>query len=85
MERQAPAVLKLLAHDLRWTLLQQLVHSDYRVAELVEQMGTGPGVQRRESSCPCRPSIGDPHACPKGLPDEPVDTQTHRSVWGSVI
>ncbi len=38
MERQAPAVLKLLAHDLRWTLLQQLVRSDYRVAELVEQV-----------------------------------------------
>ena len=38
MERQAPAVLKLLAHDLRWTLLQQLVHSDYRVTELVEQV-----------------------------------------------
>lgn len=39
MERQAPAVLKLLAHDLRWTLLQQLVRSDYRVAELVDQVG----------------------------------------------
>jgi protein-tyrosine-phosphatase/DNA-binding transcriptional ArsR family regulator len=38
MERQAPTVLKLLAHDLRWTLLQQLVRSDYRVAELVEQV-----------------------------------------------
>jgi ArsR family transcriptional regulator, arsenate/arsenite/antimonite-responsive transcriptional repressor / arsenate reductase (thioredoxin) len=38
MERQAPTVLKLLAHDLRWTLLQQLVRSDYRVAELVSQV-----------------------------------------------
>ncbi len=31
-------MLKLLAHDLRWTLLQQLTQSDYRVAELVEQV-----------------------------------------------
>ncbi|HET8845492.1 MAG TPA: ArsR family transcriptional regulator, partial [Ktedonobacteraceae bacterium] len=31
-------VLKLLAHDLRWTLLQQLTQSDYRVAELVAQV-----------------------------------------------
>jgi protein-tyrosine-phosphatase/DNA-binding transcriptional ArsR family regulator len=34
----APSVLKLLAHDLRWTLLQQLTQSDYRVAELVAQV-----------------------------------------------
>jgi ArsR family transcriptional regulator, arsenate/arsenite/antimonite-responsive transcriptional repressor / arsenate reductase (thioredoxin) len=35
---QAPPVLKLLAHDLRWSLVQQLVQSDYRVTELVEQV-----------------------------------------------
>src|SRR5215471_21848745 len=34
----APSVLKLLAHDLRWTLLHQLTQSDYRVAELVAQV-----------------------------------------------
>lgn len=38
IERPAPSVLKLLAHDLRWTLLQQLTRSDYRVAELIEQV-----------------------------------------------
>ncbi len=38
IEWQAPSVLKLLAHDLRWALLQQLTRSDYRVAELVEQV-----------------------------------------------
>jgi protein-tyrosine-phosphatase/DNA-binding transcriptional ArsR family regulator len=38
MEQPAPSVLKLLAHDLRWTLLQQLTRSDYRVAELVAQV-----------------------------------------------
>ncbi|GHO50617.1 ArsR family transcriptional regulator [Ktedonospora formicarum] len=38
MEQPAPSVLKLLAHDLRWTLLQRLTQSDYRVAELVEQV-----------------------------------------------
>jgi len=38
MEQLAPMVLKLLAHDLRWTLLQQLTQSDYRVAELVAQV-----------------------------------------------
>lgn len=37
-EQPAPSVLKLLAHDLRWTLLQQLTRSDYRVAELVAQV-----------------------------------------------
>lgn len=37
-ELSAPSVLKLLAHDLRWTLLQQLTQSDYRVAELVAQV-----------------------------------------------
>lgn len=34
----APSVLKLMAHDLRWALLQQLTQSDYRVAELVAQV-----------------------------------------------
>jgi ArsR family transcriptional regulator, arsenate/arsenite/antimonite-responsive transcriptional repressor / arsenate reductase (thioredoxin) len=38
IEQPAPSVLKLLAHDLRWTLLQQLTQSDYRVAELVAQV-----------------------------------------------
>lgn len=38
IEQPAPAVLKLLAHDLRWRLLQQLTQSDYRVAELVAQV-----------------------------------------------
>ena len=37
-EQPAPSVLKLLAHDLRWALLQQLTRSDYRVAELVAQV-----------------------------------------------
>src|ERR1051326_7198657 len=37
-EQPAPAVLKLLAHDLRWTLLQRLTQSDYRVTELVAQV-----------------------------------------------
>lgn len=32
---EPPVVLKLLAHDLRWRLLQLLVHSDYRVHECV--------------------------------------------------
>src|SRR5579884_417841 len=32
---QAPSVLKLLAHDLRWSLLTYLASSDYRVSELV--------------------------------------------------
>ncbi len=32
---EPPAVLKLLAHELRWRLLQLLVHSDYRVHECV--------------------------------------------------
>ena len=30
--------LKLLAHDIRWRVLQALSHSDYRVEELVEQI-----------------------------------------------
>jgi protein-tyrosine-phosphatase len=33
-----PDFLKLLAHDLRWQLLSALVHSDYRVHELVDQV-----------------------------------------------
>lgn len=32
---EPPAVLKLLAHDVRWSLLRALVPSDYRVHELV--------------------------------------------------
>lgn len=35
----APAVLKLIAHDLRWSLVQALVGSDRRVFELAEQVG----------------------------------------------
>ncbi len=34
-----PSVIKLLAHDLRWQLVQLLSHSDYRVSELVEHLG----------------------------------------------
>ena len=34
-----PAVLKLLAHDLRWSLLLALSHSDSRVYELVTLLG----------------------------------------------
>lgn len=30
-----PEVLKLVAHEVRWNLVQLLAHSDYRVAELV--------------------------------------------------
>jgi len=37
-DTQAPLILKLLAHDLRWQLLTSLAHSDYRVTELVEQV-----------------------------------------------
>jgi len=33
-----PDFLKLLAHDLRWQLLGELVQSDYRVHELVERV-----------------------------------------------
>lgn len=35
---QPPDVLKLLAHDVRWSLVQALNVSDYRVHELVEQL-----------------------------------------------
>jgi ArsR family transcriptional regulator, arsenate/arsenite/antimonite-responsive transcriptional repressor / arsenate reductase (thioredoxin) len=34
-----PPILKLLAHDLRWQLLARLVHSDYRLVELVPSLG----------------------------------------------
>ncbi len=37
---QPPDVLKLLAHDVRWSLIQALRLSDYRVHELVEQLET---------------------------------------------
>jgi len=33
-----PAVLKLLAHDLRWQLIRELAISDYRVSELVARI-----------------------------------------------
>lgn len=35
----APAVMKLLAHDMRWQALEVLARSDYRVHELVEILG----------------------------------------------
>jgi protein-tyrosine-phosphatase len=34
-----PSVLKLIAHDVRWNLLQLLSHSDYRVQDLVSRLG----------------------------------------------
>jgi hypothetical protein len=36
---QAPSLLKLLAHDLRWRLLGFLARSDYAVQELVRLLG----------------------------------------------
>src|SRR5436305_7773395 len=36
---QAPSFLKLLAHELRWRLLEALARSDRRVQELVELVG----------------------------------------------
>lgn len=35
----APEILKLLAHDLRWQIIQSLMHGDQRVNELVEIIG----------------------------------------------
>ncbi len=35
---QPPGVLKLVAHEVRWNLLQQLSQSDYRVHDLVERL-----------------------------------------------
>jgi ArsR family transcriptional regulator, arsenate/arsenite/antimonite-responsive transcriptional repressor / arsenate reductase (thioredoxin) len=35
---QPPGILKLIAHEVRWKLLQQLAHSDYRVNELVDRL-----------------------------------------------
>jgi len=35
---ELPPVLKLLAHEVRWQLLSELVQSDYRVQELVERV-----------------------------------------------
>lgn len=35
MGPSAPSILKLLAHDVRWSLLSELAHSDRRVGELV--------------------------------------------------
>ncbi|MFW6097352.1 MAG: ArsR/SmtB family transcription factor, partial [Chloroflexota bacterium] len=34
-----PAFLKLLAHDLRWHLLEALARGDHRVQELIEILG----------------------------------------------
>jgi len=36
---QPPSVLKLLAHELRWRLVEALARSDRRVQELVERVG----------------------------------------------
>jgi protein-tyrosine-phosphatase len=33
-----PSILKLIAHEIRWALVRELVRSDYRVQELVEQL-----------------------------------------------
>jgi ArsR family transcriptional regulator, arsenate/arsenite/antimonite-responsive transcriptional repressor / arsenate reductase (thioredoxin) len=38
MIEQAPEVLKILAHDLRWSLLKALTISDHQVNELVERV-----------------------------------------------
>jgi len=38
IDQDPPLVLKLLAHEVRWQLLSALVHSDYRVQELVERV-----------------------------------------------
>jgi protein-tyrosine-phosphatase len=35
---QPPSILKLVAHDVRWTVVRELARSDYRVAELVERL-----------------------------------------------
>ena len=35
---QPPGILKLVAHEVRWNLLQQLAHSDYRVNDLVDRL-----------------------------------------------
>ncbi len=37
--QEAPTVLKLLAHDLRWATLAALARSDYKVQELGAQLG----------------------------------------------
>jgi protein-tyrosine-phosphatase len=39
VHEQPPPVLKLLAHELRWQMLQWLAVGDYRVNELVELVG----------------------------------------------
>lgn len=36
---RAPTVLKMLAHDIRWRLVEELRRSDRRVQELVERVG----------------------------------------------
>src|SRR5215831_6180999 len=64
---------------------QQRPLSDGRGAGGSPEPGTGPGVECRESSCPSGPSVGDPHACPMGGPDEPVRAQILGAVCGSVV
>lgn len=39
MDAAPPAILRLLAHDLRWSLARALAAGDYRVGELVAQVG----------------------------------------------
>ncbi len=34
-----PSILKLVAHEIRWAVMQELARSDYRVQELVERLG----------------------------------------------
>ena len=36
---QPPSILKLVAHEIRWAIMQELASSDYRVQELVERLG----------------------------------------------
>lgn len=38
IDQEPPTILKLLAHEVRWLLLQELIHSDLRVQELVERV-----------------------------------------------
>ncbi|WP_126582905.1 metalloregulator ArsR/SmtB family transcription factor [Tengunoibacter tsumagoiensis] len=33
-----PPILKLVAHEIRWAIIRELAHSDYRVQELVERL-----------------------------------------------
>jgi protein-tyrosine-phosphatase len=36
---QPPSILKLVAHEVRWAMIQELASSDYRVQEFVERLG----------------------------------------------